>query len=371
MPPIYVKPSWQQNLAQNALNPMAARMLEGQADQQQGALRGQMEGDAQNWMGQMPQPTQQELAGPPAEGEVMGQETIQPSMQQKMQWAQRGQNNPLTKALAAQYGADTLIKEPERQEARQFKREEAAATRVAKMEQIQAQLEAKRDELKMRLEDRGLDRASREQLVQQQQAILYAIAKMNDETKRYGIDMNADLRRDIAKLGRDGKPVSPTVIKQLSGLRTQADDLKDVHDTFKDDYGGLAGGVGGTVGGYLPKSMGGDKYREATDWWKGYENQAALVERHEKFGTALSAGERAAWQKATIAPGMSADTIKRNLKERARISNLLYERTVGEYEKAGHGVSGAFPTSGAGGAPETKTIGGKTYVKRDGKWFEQ
>lgn len=401
---IYVRPHWSQQLA-----PVVSQLLggyyEGKAGRDEAAAQQASQRQAAEWIGGVPQAATQQVpfqapgideadAAAAGAGATVGQQ-VAPSRATVLKHAMAGMNNPLTRGVAEQYLSDQLIKEPVREEERQFKSEEAKAARVDRMEQVKAQMQARAEELRMRLEDRGLDRASREQMAAEMRALTGGIARMNDQTRRDLAQLSAETRTTVAGQ-KPQTPVSPTVVKTLGGLRQQAEALNDVSGSFKPEYGDLAGGVGGTVGGFLPKSMGGDKYRAATDWWKNYENSAALVERHEKFGTALSAGERQAWQKATIAPGMSADTIKQNLATRAELAKKVYNQSVDEYSKTGHRVDDAFPKFGEppreskpapAAAPtvttttkvkgpvgldtDSRTIGGKTYVKRNGQWFEQ
>jgi hypothetical protein len=179
---------------------------------------------------------------------------------------------------------------------------------------------------------------------------------MADATRRELAAGAADLKRDLAG-NKPDKPPPDVVMRTIRGAEEAARGLTNVANSYKPEYGGVGGYVDKVSGTWNPLS---GKDSEATaSWWKDYENQAALVERHEKFGTALSAGERAAWQAATIAPGMKADVIEKNLKTRAKIARDFYERTRGQYIKAGFsGVERAFDpmvesgTGGAGGSWE-------------------
>lgn len=137
------------------------------------------------------------------------------------------------------------------------------------------------------------------------------------------------------------KPVPNAIMKTLQGTEAQAEGLANVSSTFKPEYGGISGAIDKFSGTWNPFS--GKTSEAAASWWKDYENQAALVERHEKFGTALSAGEQAAWKAATIAPGMKPDVIAKNLATRARLARELHNRIRDQYIKGGYpGVGEAF-----------------------------
>jgi hypothetical protein len=293
-------------------------------------------------------------------------------------------NNPHTRGIAERYAQDQLINAPIREEDKAFRSAEGEAARADRLTQVQAQIAGKIEEARIRSEDRNLDRASREQAAREMRTLQESMMRMQDQTRRDLAAASNETRATVAA-NKPVTPVSPTVIKELSGARKQAEALNSVSDTFKDEYGGVKGGIAGTIGAYLPKSMGGSKNQAATDWWKNYENSAALVERHEKFGTALSVGEQAAWKKATIAPGMTAETIRENLRVRAELADKVYNQTATEYGAAGHRVGEAFPQINRGGGapagpaakpsskaerdalpPGTKYIGpdGREYVKR-------
>lgn len=150
----YVAPSWAEQLAP-LFNIGQARYAETQADKEQAALQGAQEQGAQQWMQQMPQAREVTSEAPfqapgidaadaaqaGAGAKVLTKAMQQPTMQERMLWAQEGQRNPLTKALAAAYGADTLIKEPERIAGR----EERTAAREDRLAQQQAQMAQQRE----------------------------------------------------------------------------------------------------------------------------------------------------------------------------------------------------------------------------------
>ena len=353
----YVPPHWSQQLAP-VVNQLMGGYYEGAAGRADKEATETSKKQAADWIGAVPtaKPGQVPFQAPGIDeadsaATSVGtsvQGMVQPEREAILKHALAGMSNPMTRDLASKYAQDQLINAPVREQEQKFKSAEAKAARDQRAAEHLVSLQAKRDEIQLRLEDRQLDRESRETLQRAMLDVQKSIAAAVDATRRYGIDENNQTRREIAeaKTAGGGKPVAVAVIKDLDGQRKQAEALENVYDKFKPEYGGVEGGIAGTVGAYLTKSTGGDKYREATDWWKEYENSAALVERHEKFGTALSAGEQAAWKRATIGPGMSADTIKQNLKIRSELANKVYNTSVSQYQNAGHDVSKAFPLRG-------------------------
>jgi hypothetical protein len=144
---IWTPPTLQEHL-QPGIQQIAAYYGEKQAAEKEAGLAKAMQAQADQWAGARPQATQIEQAGPVEEGQgPLMSAPIQPTQQQNLAWAQQGQKNPLTRALAAQYGADVLIKEPEREEARAWRGEQAEAARALTREKMTEQFKLDREKL--------------------------------------------------------------------------------------------------------------------------------------------------------------------------------------------------------------------------------
>lgn len=218
----FVAPSWAEQLVP-LFNQAQAGWAERQADTQQKALTQQQEAGAQDWMRQMPQQrevTEQQPFQAPgideadaaqasAGGSVLKKTMQQPTMAERMQWAQQGQRNPLTKALAAAYGADTLIKEPERQAARE-ERVEARAEREARA---------------------VAERQSREEIARQSRELQAAVAAGNMSLKQAQIEMQKFLGQQTLALRADA------VAARAEAAAGQAADRNfRVEDRMKNDF---------------------------------------------------------------------------------------------------------------------------------------
>lgn len=238
-------------------------------------------------------------------------------------------------------------------------------------------------------EDTQADRAEQNRLRREQQhtemegRLQLARDKMALE-ERMGIDSNAtkmyiaDLVAEMKKLGientkaivdmkagatKPDKPLPDKVISTLRDAQNKADFIKESSQTFKPEYGGLKGLTRTTMGTWV----GGNT--EAANWWKDYRKNTQLIERHAMFGSALTASEKSAWNAADIQPGMNPKLIAENLAKREALTEKMYDRMRDQYSKGGYKVDDAFPKRGT--ETETKMDGGKTYIKKDGKWYEQ
>ena len=232
---IYVAPHWSQQMGP-LVNALRGSVKEYEANRDQQKLDQEMAADATQWMSSRPQGQTVELEGPQPEGAtgpLTG--TTPPTLQQKMEWAQRGQTNPLTRALAAAYGADTLIKEPEREEARQFRREEAAAARAANAEAARQKAADRLEEIKLRLEDRALDRASRETLAREGRELQAQLAKMADATRREIAANSNALRRDLTEKPKELKPLPAAQSKAWVENEASLEKVDDTLNMLQDE----------------------------------------------------------------------------------------------------------------------------------------
>lgn len=198
----YVGPHWSQQLGDVLQQVMAARQT-GQAigaeHQAQAAQKAADEQGLQDWMAARPQTRVQEEMGPQPEG-VSGPvtSTQAPTEQERLAWATKGMQNPLARAIAANYLSDQLIQEPVRAEQREFRSAEAEAARIAQMERAREAAAARMEELKLRMEQQGLDRASREQMAREARALQAQIAQMNAELRRDQINLQRQIAEDKA-----------------------------------------------------------------------------------------------------------------------------------------------------------------------------
>jgi hypothetical protein len=106
---------------------------------------------------------------------------------------------------------------------------------------------------------------------------------------------------------------------------------------FKDEYAGhtVLGEGANVAGRYLPEGLVGKSTKEGADWWQGYDRYKNVV-RNELFGSALTATEKAAFEKADINPRMDPTTIKSNLKKQKDIVESAIKRKAQAAIDAGY-----------------------------------
>lgn len=106
---------------------------------------------------------------------------------------------------------------------------------------------------------------------------------------------------------------------------------------FKDEYAGktILGEGANVAGRYLPEGIVGKSTKEGADWWQGYDRYKNVV-RNELFGSALTATEKAAFEKADVSPRMDPETIKTNLNKQKSIVEAAIKRKAQAAIDAGY-----------------------------------
>jgi hypothetical protein len=110
--------------------------------------------------------------------------------------------------------------------------------------------------------------------------------------------------------------------------------------------------------------------QEQGQWWKQYADQTNIV-RNELFGSALTAAEKAAFDKANIDPGMSPSEIRTRLRDQQAAAAAAYNKLLDAASGGGFDVSGhqyrtplVTPPSASGpppgGAPMPPGVPGAT-----------
>lgn len=113
-----------------------------------------------------------------------------------------------------------------------------------------------------------------------------------------------------------------TDVTKLSEEGAKANQISTFADTFEPRFGGYrTEGIGNAatwLGRNVPELASRDT-AEAARWWQGYDRYKNVI-RNDLFGAALTATEKAAFERADINAGMDPATIKNNLKIQKQIA---------------------------------------------------
>lgn len=119
---------------------------------------------------------------------------------------------------------------------------------------------------------------------------------------------------------------------KLRAAVDQFTSFTNVNDAFVDDYGGnWAGSLENTAQRYSPVEVGTPGQAE---WWAGV-NEIDNIIRNNLFGASLTQGEKQAYARTTISPGMRADQIRANLERREEIMRGALARYVNGLKAGG------------------------------------
>mgnify|MGYP000216908858 CR=1 FL=1 len=127
---------------------------------------------------------------------------------------------------------------------------------------------------------------------------------------------------DITKLNEEGNKFS-----SIAGFS----------DTFKPEYAGhtILGDKVNTAGRILPESVVGKTVAEGASWWQGYDRFKNVV-RNELFGSALTAPEKEAFEKADVNPRMDPAQIQKNLALQKAIATKALQNKASAMLSAGY-----------------------------------
>lgn len=107
------------------------------------------------------------------------------------------------------------------------------------------------------------------------------------------------------------KPLPQNAVKALSDAGESFGDLTRIAGSFQPAYGGWKVGKLGEAANQIARTTGIGN-TEAADWWSDYAQKRNVV-RNKLFGSALTAQEKAEFEKADITPGMTPDAIQKVL----------------------------------------------------------
>lgn len=138
-------------------------------------------------------------------------------------------------------------------------------------------------------------------------------AQVNTSTNRL------DVINKPSDAASGGKALPGNVVEKLSTQAEIASNTRSLLGSFNDQYAGnlVAGTAENVIG-----QLGGERFGLSTpgqaDWWQQYDRQKNAV-RNELFGSALTPGEQAAFERADIRPNMDPKRVRANLAQQAKI----------------------------------------------------
>lgn len=144
------------------------------------------------------------------------------------------------------------------------------------------------------------------------------------------------IQREKMSAASSGKALSMPAMKDLEGKAKGYEDMTRLATGFKDEYGGntVTGGLENFLG-----RMGGENVGLTspgqTQWWQDYQGYVNQV-RNDLFGAALTATEKAEFEKAIVTPGMDPKQARANLARQQALTQKGLVRAGSVYKKGGY-----------------------------------
>jgi hypothetical protein len=144
------------------------------------------------------------------------------------------------------------------------------------------------------------------------------------------------INREKMSAVKTGKALSMPGMKDLEGKAKGYEDMTRLSTGFTDDFAGntftgalenFAGRLGGENIGLTDPGQ--------TQWWQDYQGYVNQV-RNDLFGAALTATEKAEFEKAIVMPGMDPQQAHLNLQRQQAITQKALARAGNVYRKGGY-----------------------------------
>lgn len=194
-----------------------------------------------------------------------------------------------------------------------------------------------------------------------QNVLMEKLTRINNDAQKYASEKDAraqsretsnslkDLNIQLAELklkeaqakslqAADGKEIKFAEGTKLASQAAGVDKLVDLSETFKPAYSGYPTDAAGTVAVLVAGKLSDPESVDLYQWWQGYQDHVNRV-RNELFGAALTAPEKAEFEKAMVTKGMSPTQAQANLKRQADIALKAYNKLEGVLRIQGYSKS--------------------------------
>jgi hypothetical protein len=194
-----------------------------------------------------------------------------------------------------------------------------------------------------------------------QNVLMEKLTRINNDAQKYASEKDAraqsketsnslkELNIQLAQLklkeaqakslqAADGKEIKFADGTKLANQAAGVDKLVDLSETFKPTYAGYPTDAAGTVAVLVAGKLSDPESVGLYQWWQNYQDHVNKV-RNDLFGAALTAPEKAEFEKAMVTKGMSSVQAEANLKRQADIALKAYNKLEGVLRIQGYSKS--------------------------------
>ena len=158
------------------------------------------------------------------------------------------------------------------------------------------------------------------------------------ELTRQMLKLQINKAQEAALKAADGKEIKLPDATKLASQAGNVDKLSDLTSTFKPEFTGYPTNSLGEADIWRASKSNDPKDVELYQWWQGYQDHVNKV-RNELFGAALTAPEKAEFEKAMVTKGMNPTQAKANLDRQAQIASKAYNKLEGVLRVQGYSKS--------------------------------
>lgn len=182
------------------------------------------------------------------------------------------------------------------------------------------------------LEAIGLENDRRKQALDAERQNQLAADERANKATELSIKQQAVDAKSVPKV----KPLPVSEINKLAESGQQLENVDRYVGSFKNEHAGY--GVGGDTAMWLARNasiLTGPKTEDAANWWQDYDRYKNVV-RNKLFGSALTVGEQAAFEKADINPNMDPKLIRQNLDRQRESVKSALRKSTGALKASGY-----------------------------------
>ena len=180
----------------------------------------------------------------------------------------------------------------------------------------------------------AIERESNKSYKDSAQASLLATQQLSRQLTQLNINKAIE---DSIK-AKDGKEIKLPDATKLANQSEGVNKLVDIYESFKPEYSGYVSDAVGNVAVLAASKMSDPNSVNLYQWWQGYQDHVNKV-RNELFGAALTAPEKAEFEKAMVTKGTNPSQAEANLRRQAEIALKAYNKLEGVLRVQGYSKS--------------------------------
>jgi hypothetical protein len=182
------------------------------------------------------------------------------------------------------------------------------------------------------------------------------------------IQLKIDQAKQAQVKAADGKEIKIGESTKLSDQSVKVDKLVDISQKFQPNFAGYPTNAAGDIAVWAASKSSDPNDVALVQWWQNYQEHVNTV-RNDLFGAALTAPEKAEFEKAMVTKGMNPTQAQTNLRRQADAALKAYDKLDKVLRSQGYSRSALdiLKPAGFGGTPPAEVpVGVTVTVKKKG-----